>query len=268
MEAGETPLPFKFALIPTHTPEMLLEHVRSAVSRNLPDVRECKAHDGLLSVAGGGPSIEDTWKELTGHVAAVNGSLAWLLDKGMVPQMCGICDPSAPIVDMITAHEDVTYFLASCVNPKVFNKLSKCRVYLWHLHPIDGQDALLDSLYPDKGWTQISGGCTMGTRWINLGYHSGFRKFHMHGLDSSFRGKSSHAYPNHHDDKEWMVFDGYPTRINFIGQVCSFLSLMDRFKQPDIDPVEIKMFGEGLLQARFRAWQADNPGVHDGAPKC
>lgn len=250
---GSGNAPFNFALIPAHTPETLLEQVRSAVSRGLPEVKECSRHDGLLSIAGGGPSLEETWRELDGYVAAANGSLAYLLSKNIVPQMCGVCDPSAHIADMIEPHPEVAYFLASCVHPLVFDKLRGCRVYLWHLHPIDGLDELLNGLYP-QGWLQVPGGCTMGLRWLNLGYLNGFRNFHLHGMDSSFRERSTHAYPDHQDEKEWVSFDGYMTRVNFIAQVVDFINIMDELKKPDIEPTEVKVFGDGLLQKRYRDW--------------
>lgn len=253
------PTPFNFALVPTHKPEQLLDNVRYAMTLGLPEVKQCAAHDQILSIAGGGPSLEDTWQDLTGFVAAVNGSLAYLIEKGVTPQMCGVCDPSEHMADIVKAVPGVTYFVASCVHPKVFDKLiaAGCTVYLWHLHPIDGLDELLGQYYPD-GWVQIPGGCTMGTRWLTLGYHLGFRKIHVHGLDSSFR-KTSHAYPDHQDVKEWVGFDGFQTRINFLGQVVDFIGLMEDGRKSDVEPIEIKMFGEGLLQKRYAHWLKNNP---------
>lgn len=261
MGVGEVyePTPFNFALVPTHKPEQLLEHVRYAMTLGLPEVKECAAHDAILSIAGGGPSLEDTWPELTGFIAAANGSLDYLLKKGVAPQMCGVCDPSEHMVDIVEANPGVTYFIASCVHPLVFQKLiaAKCTIYLWHLHPIDGLDELLAEYYPE-GWVQIPGGCTMGTRWLTLGYHLGFRKIHVHGLDSSFRG-SSHAYPDHQDAKEWIQFDGHSTRIPFLGQVNDFIGLMEDGRKSDVESIEITMFGEGLLQKRYAHWLKNNP---------
>ena len=262
MGVGVEPTPFNFVLVPTHKPEQLLDHVRYAMTLGLPEVKECAAHGEIMSVAGGGPSLEDTWGELTGYVAAVNGSLSYLLGKGVAPQMCGVCDPSEHMAEVVEAKQGVTYFLASHVHPKLFDKLiaANCTVYLWHLHPIDGLDELLAEYYPE-GWVQIPGGCTMGLRWLTLGYHMGFRKFHLHGLDSSFRGKSSHAYPDKQDHKEWIGFDGYQTRINFLGQVTDFIGLMEDGLGHDVDPLEIKMHGDGLLQWRYSKWLEENPGI-------
>lgn len=257
---SQEPTPFNFALVPMHKPEQLLDNVRYAMTLGLPEVTQCAPHDEILSIAGGGPSLEDTYKDLTGYIAAVNGSLGYLLKRGVTPQMCGVCDPSEHMVDIVDAVPGVTYFIASCVHPKVFDKLiaAGCKIYLWHLHPIDGQDELLSEYYPD-GWVQIPGGCTMGTRWLTLGYHLGFRKIHCHGMDSSFRDKSSHAYPDKQDQKEWVSFDGFKTRINFLGQVVDFIGLMEDGRKPGVDPVEITMFGDGLLQSRYAHWLKNNP---------
>lgn len=253
------PTPFNFALVPAHKPDQLLANVRYAMTLGLPEVKQCAAHDQILSIAGGGPSLADTYKDLTGFVAACNGSLSYLIEKGIMPQMCGVCDPSEHMVDIVEAVPGVAYFLASCVNPKVFDKLigAGCTVYLWHLHPIDGLDELLNEYYPD-GWVQIPGGCTMGLRWLTLGYHLGFRNVHVHGVDSSFR-ETSHAYPDAQDEKEWITFDGFKTRIPFLGQINDFIGLMEDGRKPDVEPIEITMFGEGLLQKRYRKWLADNP---------
>lgn len=266
---------FQFTLVPAIKPDQLLEQVRSSLSRGLNEVRQCKPHEHILTVAAGGPSLEDTYRDLGSYVAAVNGSLSWLLDRDIIPNVCGVCDPSPHMVDIVEADKRVAYFVASSVHPTVFDKLlnAGCDVILWHAAPIDGLTELLDELYPRKeDWLQIGGGCTMGMRWINLGYQCGFRKFHMHGLDSSFRidpkrGRASHAYPDHQDNKDWVKFDGYDTKPNFIGQVVDFIGLMDRYTQPDVEPVEIKLYGEGLLQSRFRKWQEQNPGMHTGKPK-
>ncbi len=253
------PAPFNFALVPTHKPEKLLENVRYAMTLGLPEIQQCAAHDQILSIAGGGPSLADTYKDLTGFVAACNGSLAYLVEKGVTPQMCGVCDPSEHMADIVDAVPGVAYFIASCVHRGVFDKLiaAGCTIYLWHLHPIDGLDELLNEYYPD-GWTQIPGGCTMGTRWLTLAYHLGFRKVHIHGLDSSFR-ETSHAYPDHQDEKEWVSFDGFKTRIPFLGQVVDFIGLMEDGRKSDVEHTEYTMFGEGLLQKRYAHWLKNNP---------
>lgn len=241
--------------------------MRSAIARDLPVVSLCGPHEQVLSIVGGGPSLEDTYRELTGYIAAVNGSLAFLLGKGVVPNMCGVCDPSPHMVDIVEADPRVTYFLASIVHPTVYDKLlnAGCRVYRWNSSSVPGGEEVLDEIEPNA--LTIGGGSTMGLRWITLGYSIGFRSFHLHGMDSSFRKKSSHAYPDHQDAKDWIGFEGYQTRPNFIGQVADFIGWMDRLQDADVEPVSIKVYGDGLLQSKFKEWKARNPGWHEGGKK-
>lgn len=261
-------LNFNFTLIPAIKPEQLHENMRSSIARKLPVVTICHPHEFEISIAGGGPSLEDTYKDFTGYVAAMNGSLSFLLDRDVIPHMCGVCDPSPHMVDIVEADKRVTYFMASTVHPTVFDKVinAGCTVYRWNMSSIPGGEELLAEIEPDS--LTIGGGSTMGLRWITLGYTNGFRKFHLHGMDSSFRidekrGKASHAYPDHQDAKDWVNFDGFQTRPNFIGQVADFLGWLDRLKEKDVEPVSVKVYGEGLLQKKFFEWKALNPGAHE-----
>lgn len=264
---------FAFTLVPKFEPEYLHDNIRSSVARGLPTVDLCHAHGEKLSIVGGGPSLADTYKDLTGYVAAINGSLGWLLDHGVVPQMCGVCDPSDHMAGIVRADPRVSYFLASIVHPSVYDKLlnAGCTVYRWNISSIPGGEELLKEIEPTH--FTVGGGSTMGLRWIPLGYSMGFREFHCHGMDSSFRmdperGKASHAYPDHQDEKtDWLLFDGYQTRVNFIGQVADFLGWMERLSLDDVEPVRIEVYGDGLLQSKFREWRANNPFAHTGKGK-
>jgi len=177
------------------------------------------------------------------------------------------------MVDIIGPRKSVNYFLASTVHPSVYDKLinAGCYVVRWNVSSIPGGEAILDELEPES--LTIGGGSTMGLRWLTLGYTCGFRNFHLHGLDSSFRidpkrGKASHAYPDHQDAKtDWITFDGYQTRINFIGQVSDFLGWMGRLQHPDVEPISITVHGDGLLQSKFAEWKRRNPGKHEGREK-
>lgn len=274
-EGGGDAAPFDFVLLPQIGEEQLIENMRSSIARGLPQISIYQPNAEVLSVAGGGPSLEDTWKELDGYIATVNQSLSFVLQKGIVPSMCGVCDPHEHMVDLVEADDRVTYFVASVVHPKLFDKLlsAGCKVVLWHaLSAVEALGGILDDVYGPGKWLPVGGGSTMGVRWVPLGYLLGFRRFHLHGLDSSFRidplrGKASHAYPDKQDNAEWVSFNGFQTKPNFIAQVADFIGTAERFMQPDIEPVEIKMFGEGLLQKTWADWKERNTGYHDGNPK-
>jgi hypothetical protein len=187
----------QFPARPAVSDEAMLENVRSALKRNLPRVKFSRAHDRVMSIAAGGPSLEDTWKDLSGVIVTVNASLNYLLEWDVTPWACGLLDPRPHIADLIEPHKDVFFFVASTCHPRVFQKLHGCNVGLWHPTGMSGLETELPA-----GTDMVAGGSTMGLRWLNLGYVMGFRKFEAHGLDSSFRGEKTHAYPDRRDGQE------------------------------------------------------------------
>jgi hypothetical protein len=230
----------------------MLANMASALDRGLPTVKVCRPHGHTLSIAGGGPSLADTCSELTGYIAAVNGSLKFLLNQPVIegsPYFCGVLDAGEHIADMLVADKAVRYYVASTCAPSVFDKLKDCNVVLWHVTPAStGAPHHASLLIKDD--ISIGGGCTMGLRWLNLGYVLGFRKFNLHGLDSSFRDGATHAYPDRADVKDRMKVGEYWTRPNFVAQMRDFFKVMSLFKT--LEPTEINVYGDGLLQDTWR----------------
>jgi hypothetical protein len=260
-------------LRPPVSTERMLANMEHALARGLRPVPICKPHDGLLSIAGGGPSLADGWQDLEGHVAAVNGSLGFLLERGLVPHFCGVMDPNAHMADIVAADPRVYYLVASNCDPALFDKLigAGCDVRLWNptpdnvggtpdqYAPMDGGGfRLLGKEYPSQ--FAIGGGASIGLRLVMIGYMLGYRRFHLHGNDASFRGSRSHAYDDPRNG-EWVErssieLNGYRTSLNFIQHVTSFAGMLSVLQSPSFAPVEIEMFGDGLLQSCFRYWQA------------
>lgn len=203
----------------------------------------------VLSVAGGGPSLADTWQDLRGVVAAVNGSCGFLIERGHIPHLCGVLDASPHMADVIAAHPEVRYYVASICDNRVFDKLAGCETVLWHPTGYKG----IEEWIPRHSLI-VGGGCTMGLRWLTLGYVLGFRKFELHGLDSSYRDDQTHAYKDHGDRNDpVMMVHGRRTQLNFTEQVSDFFDWMERFKHsPELDDVTIKVHGDGLLQDEWK----------------
>lgn len=262
-------------MTPPVSPEQMVENMRSALSRGLREVKACKPHGYALAIASGGPSLADTYQDLEAHgdVAAVNGSLGFLLEKGIVPTYCGVLDSNEHMVDVVVADPRVRYLVASNCHPKLFDKLidAGCKVWLWHTTPksINSEEGarLLKEHRPET-WYMIGGGCTIGLRWVNLGYVMGYREFHLHGLDSSFREDRSHAYK----DRRWgkwvdessLEINGYKTSLNFLQQVGDAANMITRFQQGDMEPVKFHIHGDGLLQACWRHWEANKDTMSPG----
>lgn len=253
---------------PPVSPEQMVENMRSALSRGLREVVPCKPTGYSLAVAAGGPSLHDTYTQIADatHVAAVNGSLGFLLGKGIVPTWCGVLDSNAHMADIVEADPRVRYLVASNCDPALFDKLlgAGCKVWLWHTTPksinTEAGAELLKQERPGT-WYMIAGGCTIGLRWVNLGYVLGYREFHLHGLDSSFRDRRTHAYK----DRRWgewvdessLEINGYRTSLNFLQQVSDAAQMIERFQKPDMEPVKFSIYGDGLLQSCWRHWEAN-----------
>lgn len=235
----------------------MYENAVSCLARGLPEAQRCKPHGRRLSVAAGGPSLADTYQDLDGTVVAVNGSLGWLLDRDVTPFAVGIMDPGEHMADLIRRHPKVLYFVASVCDPSLFDHLEGCNIYVWHPSPVPG----LEQELRDRGgpWMTVGGASTMGVRWLNLGYTLGFRRFALHGIDSSFRDQASHAYPDKQDGRGEMVIDGHLTKLNFLAQVTDFFRTLERFSQTDMDPVGIEVYGDGLLPMRWRKYRDAHP---------
>lgn len=229
--------------------ETQVAHVERAMSLGLKQLdTPCRAHGHTLSIVGGGPSLADTYKDLTGYIVAINGSLKWLLDRGVVPYACGVLDPGDHIADALVAEPRVRFFVSSTCHPSVFEKLKDCTVTLWHPGGSDIVNKAIFDRNPEA--TIVGGGCTMGLRWFTIGYMLGFRKFKCFGMDSCFTAERTHAYPDWKDDNYEKFFKtrGWLTSKDMMQQVADYIIMRERFRKGDVDPIEIEMFGNHLMR--------------------
>lgn len=238
----------QFPTRPATSDEDMLENVRSALGRDLPVVGRVgpfRPHGRVMSIAGGGPSLADTYNDLAGVVVTANAGLGFLLSKGITPWACGVLDARPHVADLIEPHPKVMFFVASTCHPRVFDRLAGCKVELWHPGGMPGIETVVPA-----GQDMIGGGTTMGLRWWALGYYLGFRTFEAHGLDSSYRGTQTHAYADYRDGQAPnLVIDGYSTALNFLQQIVDFRQMQAMFAAlPEPDRPTMRLHGEGLLQ--------------------
>lgn len=249
----------RFPTTPIVSDEDMLRNVRSALERKLPHVMPRAAHDGVLNIAAGGPSLADTWQDLSGIVVAVNGTLQFLLDKGVKPWAVAVMDPGPHMKDIVPRVDGVHYFIASVCDPGLFDHLSGLSVGIWHPGGVPGLQSVLAERRGN--WTMVAGASTMGVRWLSLGYTLGFRHFEFHGLDSSYRGQgaATHAYPDHTDGTDHLIVEGFHTKLAFVRQVSDFFAVIDAFGERDVEPVSVELHGDGWLQTRWREFRRLNP---------
>jgi hypothetical protein len=230
------------------------EHVKrnsKAVYGRLRD--DIPPHDRLASLACFGPSLKQTYPFLKGDIYCVGAAHAFLIDQGIYPIASIDCDPRARVVEQLgKPHREVSYWLASCVNPAYIKKLEGYDVTLFHLHNGEASANFIWDREPDA-WL-LNGGGSVGLRAISLLYAQGYRRFEIHGMDSSYEGEQEYAGAHTGPEKKSIFrvmcrdrwFRTNPQLIDYARQ---FLS--DR---PKLWPnAEIRLYGDGLLQEMCRA---------------
>lgn len=208
---------------------------------------------GLVHICGAGPSLEDSYTELSGDVLAANAAIPFLLNKGVVPRYAMIWDASPLLVKFAVPNPYITYLLASRCHASVFERLKGCNQIIWHA----GGDYDIQKILEDGGIPEpmINGGSAAVTRALYLMFFLGYREFHVHGADSSYRGERTHADANVSDlptgslvaekrmplcvSKRW-----FETTPEWAAQVEEFKCIYPSFRQMG---GKVVVHGDGLL---------------------
>lgn len=209
------------------------EHAAVNLARDVERFATQPEHDGHVCIVGGGPSLADTldelrWRQSIGQkVWATNNTFAYLTERGIFPDAHVILDPRPENAAFLHPTEGVTYYLHATVHPSLYDKLQGNRVVLY----------------------QFRHGTTAGLRALYLAGFSGFRTFHLFGLDSSYRDGEHHAYRQSLNDGEQAhdaIVDGRRFR-------CApwMLIQAEEFQQIAADLAEqgctITVAGDGLI---------------------
>jgi hypothetical protein len=189
--------------------ETLLANVRANLTRGLPFIAAQDPHEGHAVLVGGGPSLSDTvdeirWRQSIGQqVWALNGSAAWLRERGIIPDVHVIVDARPENAVFVEgASEQTKHLVASQCDPAVFDALRDHSVIRWH----SGADGLEGVLEGDASHAAvISGGSTVGLQAMALAFCWGFRFIHLYGFDSSLREDAHHAYRQTMNDGDFIV---------------------------------------------------------------
>jgi len=185
---------------------VFMDNVKKNVKRGLKRFHEMesfqkiKGNENPIALIGGGPSIKLELDriidfKLSGYpVIACGSSYDWLVDSGVIPDYCTICDPDPVTINYLKkAHKDTTYLVASSCDEVVFDYLKNYNVYLWHCHS-DERAAEVSKLDSEVGviYQGISGGCTVGLRSICISMMLGYTNIHFWGFDSCMGEENEH----------------------------------------------------------------------------
>src|SRR6185295_8105084 len=144
------------------------------------------AHDGVMVIAGSGPSlpafIEEIRTEQTKGrpVLAVNGAHDLLCEHDITPDLFLTVDPRDIRHNLRQKNDRTIYLLASRVATEVFEHLQGCRIVLWHSQGHPQEMPAFDGTTVGR----IGGGSTSGLRAISVSYLMGFRSMVLYGMDS------------------------------------------------------------------------------------
>lgn len=162
-----------------------------------PMVEQGSKNGGEIAICGAGPSLEgfiDALGTFKGDVWGANRALNYLHDRGINADGVAI-DPSTRMFGQVwTDPPDVTYYLATTVNPGLVWWLEKHDRDIRYFHSLrncKGEMELYRMLYPD---TVLAGhGLNVVNRAIDVAEYMGYTRIYVAGADNAL-GKDGEFY--------------------------------------------------------------------------
>lgn len=175
-----------------------LENIAETAKRGLPVLGQVPPHDRIAVLACYGPSLKETWRHIPqsgADVFTVSGAHQFLLERNIVPSGHIETDPRAHKAEFTkNADPRVTYYLASCCDPLVFENAKNCPTKVWHSYDGDEIEREVLKHWPDA--FLLMGGSNVGLRAIAVLSVLGYRKFAIFGMDCSVVDGERHAGPH------------------------------------------------------------------------
>lgn len=243
------PIPLKLYMEGTATEAEMNANVTATLARGYVRLNEyLGTMTGSVSICGSGPSLEETLQELTGDVLAINGSLKFLLDHGVVPRWAMIWDASPLCEAFAVPHHEVTYLIGARCHESVFKRLQGCKVIVWHA----GGDHNIHQFMLEKQIHEpmVNGGSAGVTRAIYLAFALGYRDLHLFGADSSYSDDGrTHVAGSLVPEKFMQVMMAekwFNTTPEWCAQVEEIKVIYPNFTRPEMG-ARITAHGKGLL---------------------
>lgn len=186
-----------------------VENVKDNVKRNHTPLTKhewfmnVRGHNFPVALVGGGPSVKkelDNLKEFQAcgfPIVACGSSHDYLVENGIIPDFCTICDPDPISAAYIQKHNEKTkYLLALSCDALVFDTLKDRQIYVWNCRSDEAAPQIQEHIV---GQVDILGGCTVGLRTVSIFMTLGFTNIHFWGYDSCMSvGDVKDYYNEHH----------------------------------------------------------------------
>jgi len=249
----ETPrlLPLQLYMEGCATESEMNANVTATIDRGyIPINDSLQKYNGKVAIVGSGPSIEYTHKKLKGDVMAINSSIGYLLDQGIVPKFGMIWDAAEVCEKFAVPHPDIIYLIGARCHPKVFERLKDCKVVVWHA----GGDHNIAEFMAERGMDEpmVNGGSAGVTRAMYLAVALGYDHLNIYGADSCYSKDKTHINGALVPEKDLMIAIGndpplfFRTTPEWCSQVNEFREIYSIFCHPQCR-VKVKVFGEGML---------------------
>jgi hypothetical protein len=245
--------PLTLHMVGCATAEEMNANVDATIARGYTGIIDLlDTESGAVSIVGSGPSLRETWKDLTGDVFAINQAVGFLLSKGVVPKWAMLWDAADIIEQFAEPHPDVTYLVAARCHPKVFERLKDCNVRVWFA---GGDHNIAEYMVAKKlNDPLVNGGSAGVTRAMYLATVLGYRELHIFGADSSYSDDgNTHVVRSLVPEKNIFVWVGngdgkkcFRTTPEWCSQVNEFRDIYHLFSHPAYS-VGIDVYGEGML---------------------
>lgn len=234
--------------------ETVVANVVANIARQLPGIESLPEFRKFvpLALVGGGPSLNRTHKALARYryVMACGSVHDHLVDLGVTPNWTLVIDPDPVMARYLTKPlRKCKYLIASYCDDSVFEALSGYDVFVWHPSGGGIDFAKLGAV----ACPEIGGGCTVGTRALNVGLCFGFEHIHLYGFDTCISDRDTHhAYSFATDgedigpvetiqlepDGRKFLVPGY-----LLAQLYDFKTLIEQYK----GPLELRVAGGGVI---------------------
>ena len=144
-------------------------NIRHSSSLPLPWLERAPAHDGVVLLCGGAPSLADSvdelrWRQELGQkIVAINNTARWLVDRGLLPDYQFMIDALPQSADYVFGGPWV-HVLASQCHPDVFANLRGAEALLFHMPDVEN----LENCLPENrrgGFSMIGGGRSGRAAW-------------------------------------------------------------------------------------------------------
>lgn len=178
--------------------EQRQQHILSAIARPLPRLQRVLIDEQkAISIACYGPSLKDTWRDLTHPIISMSGATKWLYERNVTVDFHIDMDPRKhKAMTSLPPVPGVTYLVASVCVPEYFDALKDSRVILWHTTSSNWDADCAWIAQHDPNELVLCAGSTIGLTALHIAGIMGYRRLEIHGMDSSFANGQRHAGPH------------------------------------------------------------------------